>query len=211
MQAHTEKYKGYDIEIYYDEDPENPREWDKLGTMALFHNKYVLGDKVTFHTNDFDGWDEMMRYIIKTYKPVIIKPVYLYDHSGITISTTPFGCSWDSGKIGFYYFTRKQAMDIFGWKRITAKRSKRINKLMEGRLDIYDSYLRGEVFYFHVEYNDETLDGCSGYYREADAIDEAKGVIDHDIKYRRNERTKQLKTWVLNKVPYNNRIYKKEK
>jgi hypothetical protein len=38
----TEEYKGYQIEIHFDDQPESPRDWDNLGAMALFHPRYGL-------------------------------------------------------------------------------------------------------------------------------------------------------------------------
>ena len=29
----------------------------------------------------------------------IVQPLYLYDHGGITMNTTGFSCSWDSGQV----------------------------------------------------------------------------------------------------------------
>ncbi len=44
----TKTIGKYLIEILNDEDPENPREWDNLGTMVCFHRHYNLGDKHNF-------------------------------------------------------------------------------------------------------------------------------------------------------------------
>ncbi len=33
-------YKGYNINIYYDDCPESPREWDNLGTFYTAHHRY---------------------------------------------------------------------------------------------------------------------------------------------------------------------------
>lgn len=43
--VHEEVYKGLVIKIERDEDPENPREWDNLGTMVCWHPKRILGDE----------------------------------------------------------------------------------------------------------------------------------------------------------------------
>lgn len=42
----TEKYRGYDINIYYHPNPENPREWwhSNSATFVCQHRNYVLGD-----------------------------------------------------------------------------------------------------------------------------------------------------------------------
>ena len=40
----TEEYRGYDINIYYDSDPESPREWCNVATFVCEHRRYNLGD-----------------------------------------------------------------------------------------------------------------------------------------------------------------------
>lgn len=48
---------GLVLKILRDEDPLNPRtDWDNLGTMALFHKRYTLGDEGHgLYTSDFEG------------------------------------------------------------------------------------------------------------------------------------------------------------
>lgn len=46
--------------------------------------------------------DELYDLVRATGQYVIL-PLYLYDHSGITISTGPFSCPWDSGQVGWIY------------------------------------------------------------------------------------------------------------
>ena len=86
---HTESYNGMTIKIYADELAESPREWDNLGKMCCFHKRYNLGDK---HTMTVDEVQELVQR-----EDVIALPLYLYDHSGITMNTTGFSCPWDSG------------------------------------------------------------------------------------------------------------------
>jgi hypothetical protein len=43
-----------------------------------------------------------------------ILPVYLYDHSGLTINTTGFTCPWDSGQIGWIYASHEQVKAEYG-------------------------------------------------------------------------------------------------
>ena len=84
-----EVYKGYTINIEKDLDPLNPRtEFDNLGKMVCFHDRYDLGDKDHgINHNDFNSWKEMFDHIKRTEIVAVILPLYLYDHSGITISS----------------------------------------------------------------------------------------------------------------------------
>ena len=96
--------KKYELKIEQDTDPMNPRkDWDNITTMVCGHRSYDLGDKHNYKQGDFNSWDEMKEQIIKDYKVLMIKPLYLYDHSGITISTSSFGCNFDSGQVGWVF------------------------------------------------------------------------------------------------------------
>lgn len=60
---------------------------------------------------------------------VAILPLYLYDHSGLTMSTNDFGDRWDSGCVGFIYMDKDTAMKELGM----AGNEVRIAQAMEGR------------------------------------------------------------------------------
>lgn len=47
-----ETYKGHNIKIEADESPENPRDWDNLGSMYCLHRNYNLGDKHNFSASE---------------------------------------------------------------------------------------------------------------------------------------------------------------
>ena len=45
---------------------------------------------------------------------VFYLPLYLYDHSGITMNTGGFSCSWDSGQMGWIYATKEDIQKEYG-------------------------------------------------------------------------------------------------
>ena len=146
------------LKIFTDDNDINPRtEFDNLGTMICFHNRYRLGDKHTMSIDDAILFE-------KNRKDCIILPLYLYDHSGITIATTPFSCPWDSGKVGFIYITKEKARKEYGWKVMTKKRVEQIEKYLQGEVETYDTYLRGEVYRFEVYEGEELIDSCGGFF-----------------------------------------------
>jgi hypothetical protein len=160
---------GNVLEIHYDESAENPRRaWDNLTIMAVFHNRYDFGDKVDFSSRDFNSWSEMEEHIRKTYKPLAMKPLYMYEHTGITISTTPFGDIWDSGQIGFVYITQKKLdeMEISinegeSWSEFV----KRLESYIDSEVEIEDQYLRGDVYGFIIkDAENNHVDSCWGFY-----------------------------------------------
>ena len=84
-------------------------------------------------------------------RELIMLPLFLLDHGGITMNTTGFGCPWDSGQVGFIYVTRAQIRKEYGWKRITRKRVRQIEKYLAGEVEGYDQYLTGDVYGYTVE------------------------------------------------------------
>jgi hypothetical protein len=90
-------------------------------------------------------------------KYYISLPLYLYDHSGITMNTTGFSCRWDSGQVGFIYVSRSKVREEYGWNRITKAREQQILKYLEGEVETYDQFIRGDVYGFIVEERPEAV------------------------------------------------------
>jgi len=144
------------LEIYFDNDPQSPREWDNLGTMYCFHRRYNFGD-----THDLT-LDEAKK--IEDSKDYISLPIYIYDHSVQTIKTTPFSCPWDSGKLGFIAVSKEKVRKQYGWKVITKKRKEQIKQYLLGEVETYDTYIRGDVYGFTLFENDVETDSCWGFF-----------------------------------------------
>lgn len=168
----------YYLTIDHDNYPENTREWDNFSTMICFHRRYNLGDKHTYNHNDYNGWDEMERDIIKNENVGVILPLYLYDHSGITLSTTPFHCNWDSGQIGFIYVSRETIYEnIRGFKILTKKLKEIVTERLLNELKCYDQYLQNEVYSFEIVKDDERVEYCGGYYDLDECIKEGISMV----------------------------------
>ena len=91
----------------------------------------------------------------------------MYDHGGITISTSPFSCPWDSGKIGVIFVSRKKVREEYSWKVITNKRKNQIIQYLKSEITTYDQYIRGDVYGYRVIDSDgEELDSCWGFFGE---------------------------------------------
>ena len=106
---------------------EDPREWDNLSTMVCWHRRYNLGDKHDF--NDVHEMLEDLAYqagikydedintpnlMTKLAPYYLIKPLYLYDHSGISMSTSdgyPYNDRWDAGVVGFAYISKADVLN----------------------------------------------------------------------------------------------------
>lgn len=178
----TKEIGNYRIEIYPEDSPSNPREWDNLGTMICFHRRYSLGDKHNYDFNDYSGWDDQEKAISKQEDACVILPLYLYDHSGITISTTPFSCRWDSGQIGWVVVSKEKVRKEYSVTRITKKIIEKVNKVLVGEVGTYDQYLTGDVYGYRVFLDDEEIDSCWGFYGEDECMGEAEGIVKYYIE-----------------------------
>jgi hypothetical protein len=174
--------KKYELKIEQDTDPMNPRtEWDNLCTMVCFHNRYDLGDKTDYRSEDYNGWDELKEGIIENEGDIVILPLYLYDHSGITISTNPFNCNFDSGRIGFIFVSKhtikKEGID-----------ETKVIEYLENEVETYDKYLTGDVYRYEI-YEVETcslghehktlIECCGSYMSEEECESEGQSVLQH--------------------------------
>lgn len=119
----------------------DPRgEFDHFGTMVCFHKRYTLGDKHGMTVK------EAMHLEQESDKHVVSLPLYLYDHSGISISVTPFSCPWDSGKVGFIYITKNEIRSLFNVKRVSKKLLNEVLDILRQEVTEYNQYLTGDVW-----------------------------------------------------------------
>lgn len=221
------------LKIYPDMDPESPREWSNLGTMACWHRRYNLGDeqpdespidymeyliaeKDNGELNDrleeeesdyfdehhadeerssmeqIDHWDNYRdAQVLEAFDRYYIwLPLYLYDHSGISISTGSFSCPWDSGQVGFIYVARDRLdgelplanhyplLQYEGTpeEKLYQTRDEHAIGILNAETNSYDFYLRGCCYGFVLEEDGEEVDSCWGFlgedWRES-------GITDH--------------------------------
>lgn len=209
------------VRIFADPNPESPRQWDNLGTMACWHRRYNLGDEqpkvapdqwlmdlaieacprlaeiIDYWDNDGYWWlrekyGKHSTSVIREHvggmvaavleKQYAILPLYLYDHSGITVNTTGFSCPWDSGQVGYIVCSLAKARENWGlddsadWsmpiKRhdgelITLRKATESNLVAE--VETYDQYIGGDVYGFVVEQCDFCPECGDGSWEETDS------------------------------------------
>ena len=171
------------VTIYNDDTMESPRAWDNLGTMICFHNRYDLGDK-----HSFKG-PEDFKQEIKPDKNLIM-PLYLYDHSGITISTSSFNDRFDSGQVGYIYVSYQDIKKEY--KNISKAALDTAKKVLLSEVETYDQYLTGEIYSYSIEKADICkcckhkefvhIDSCSGFY----GLGIDNGMLDHVSNKKQN-------------------------
>lgn len=179
MSVRELEHAGCKIIIKHDENRQNPRtEWDNFGTMICFHRRYNLGDKDHgYSSTDFNGWDELKDEIMKREDAAVILPIFMYDHSGITISTKPFSCNWDSGQIGFIFVSKYDARCEYSCKRLHKNTLEKIRAALEGEVKTYNDYLTGSVYFYLVETEDgEIVGSCGGFYGYDETKDDSEMI-----------------------------------
>lgn len=145
---------GYRVAVELDPDPCNPRkEWDNLGTLVLTDRaRYAFGDDVAS--------DEELREIAEDPRNLVL-PVYIYDHSGVTINTTGFSCPWDSGMVGLIFMTKAKAAREWTCGDAEAKAL----RCLRSEVECLDQYLTGQVYGYRVfDPEGVEIDSCWGYF-----------------------------------------------
>lgn len=231
----TIKYRGFSINIHCDNMAENPaNEWYMLGTIVNW-GKYIIGkgenvfncangaiehilsDLGIEYSDDDIEYDDAKelwnKYAKRIQEKAVILPIYIYDHSGITINTQEFHCQWDSGQIGFVYVSKEAVKKEWEWKLISKKRREHIEGILKANIAVIDDYLRGNVFGYMIEPMNannkiECDDSCCGYYgndmEKNGLLETAKGQIRWCIEHYRTvvkeryERGRQMDSFMRN-------------
>lgn len=193
-------HKGIEYTVTQDEDPTNPRERSNIWKMVCTHKKYRLGDEAidtsftsnrrnafAFHIStsesecDIDFYDledtieEKVFVVGKVYEwidqHVVYLPLYLYDHSRVTMSTTPFSCGFDSGKVWFIYVLKSNP-------EVQWLSDEKIKEYLVSEVKTYDQYLTGDVYCYDIP---EINDNLCWLFWWQEAIDTAIEAIDHYV------------------------------
>lgn len=101
----------------------------------------------------------------------MILPLYLYDHSGITMNTTGFSCPWDSGQVGWIYATGEDVVKEYG--SITPETLEKAKDLLQGEVEYYDHYIRGDCYGLQLFKGEEEIDSCWGFIGDPSDLKEA--------------------------------------
>ena len=205
---------GRTLVIKQDEDSMNPRkDCEPFGTFAGGHHRYDIFDveiedvydlarEVAKTCGQKDGSflnraleDERIgqeAILNKIEKVAVLLPVYMYDHSGITIATTPFSCRWDSGQVGWIFVTKDKIRNEYGVKNITKKTVDRMRWYLNGEIKVLDAYVRGAVYGYRIlDAEGEDEESCWGFFGNNILLNGiVDGLVDEDEKLVRKEASK---------------------
>ena len=111
-----------------------------------------------------------------------VRPLYLYDHGGITISMGSFADSWDSGQVGWITLRKLDAYAEWpqcDWASVDAW----AHHAMEAEVVEYDQYLTGDVWGAVIEDADgEELESCWGFFGDEYAEEQMDEMAGHMVK-----------------------------
>jgi hypothetical protein len=173
-------YKHHRVDIYYDDtDCGNPRDADNLGIMYCEHRNYNLGDmpsQFSSHIPEIDiireavreikdrgyNMNRLERYLRLALGATVVLPLYLYDHSGLSMNTGGFSMcdshGWDWGMVGIICDSQR-TLEYTGASLDSIKRQ------LENEVEQYNAYLHGSVYGYTVT-NIATgieVDACWGF------------------------------------------------
>jgi len=177
----TGTVNGYTVNVTHDETPESPRSWSNLGIMVCRHRRYTLGDSqiADYYLNrngdsigidskaSFQEWQEEL----SGDKIALILPIFMYEHGGISLSTSSYGDKWDSGQVGYIFATRTQIKNEYNVKNITKKTLELVSEVLTAEVEVYGKYVNGSCYHYEVMDGSETVDSCGGYYDVDEAFD----------------------------------------
>lgn len=163
-----------EIKIIQDQDPTSPLEWDNFGTMVCWHSRYNLG-----HKHEFGSAAEFCSWWKENGADGVRLPLFLYDHSGITMNTTGFSCPWDSGQVGWIYATAEKIRKEYSVQRISQATRDKARKVLEQEVETYDQYLTGDVWGYVIDHNGRHLDSCWGFFGRKYCEEQANEAASH--------------------------------
>ena len=203
----------YVYRIVRDEDPESPRDWDNLGKMVCFHLRRDLGDESprcspdeylsrlaceadpkladTLEWLEERGLDERYNRAVgrSLERNYLFRELFLYEHSGMSLSSGPFEYPCDSSIFGFIYVAKDKIRQEYGFKVLTKAREQRILGYLDGEVETSDEFLTGQAYGYRVfevpdgavpeELGEDLEEVASlwGIYREDYAEQEAKASV----------------------------------
>ena len=130
----------------HDPKPKNPRKEEVLTTIVAWHHKYAISD--TYEYRDHAAFLESVR------PEDTVRPLYMYDHGGVVLSTSPFLVLSDSAspyaghhsQVGYVLVTpeRIEALGLDGSDTEFTQR------IIDDEVKEFEAYMNGNVYQVDV-------------------------------------------------------------
>ena len=143
---------------------------DDFGTFVAWHRRRNLGEvNYPKHQEFLEGLEEGAMKI----------PIFIYEHSGFVLSTTPFACQWDSGQVGVWVFTSEDLVRIYGAD--SEETRARAREGVDAQIGYMNAVYNGDVWRYDIEdFDGEIADSCGGFVGE-DALECMKGHVPENL------------------------------
>jgi hypothetical protein len=240
------EHAGLTVKLVHDDDSQyaNPREDSNLGVMFCEYPRYTLGDEDApdprgheVECDCFDASDEpdpecakcegtgtrelsIVDYLKAEHGARVILPLFVYEHSGITMSagqrldtgadnfrsTGRFvgdSAGWDTSSVGVIFDTAETRKEccLEDWD------DERIAEALKSEVELYAAYLEGHVYGYVISADDDdNLDSCWGFLEPTIWQDDAyirvaaREAAEHYAATRERERT-EAAYWAARDVP----------
>lgn len=142
--------RGYEVTIERDETPQSPEEYEPDRVFIYADSKHL---SVTATKKHMEKEGKLENYTEL--------PLYAYVNYGmITISSKPFSCRFDSGRIGSIYVWQDREEEIEAW------------------IAMWNQYLSGDVWDVTVKNRQgEVIESCGSIYGIIEARREAHELV----------------------------------
>ena len=145
----------------------------KFGVIESNNPIDYLVDDIIEAMSFEDKWELLER------SGIAYLPLYVYEHSGMTMNTGGFSCPWDSGQAGWIYTTKEEVLKCGGmiksekgnYIKVTERNWRKAAQIwMEGEVELYDQYLQGECYGYIIDELD--MDDQASLESAMDILDE---------------------------------------
>jgi hypothetical protein len=194
--THTEKYKGYTINIYSDDDADSPQEWgDESVFLVGFHRQFYVTTPMVQKPDDIDAMQ-------KTHH---VLPLEAYIHSGVVLALAKSAEAarfpdrrWDVSLLGAVFVAKTEA-------RTKAK----ARQLAQSLIESWNDYLAGNVYGYVVKDSEgEVMDSCWGYYgdyEKSGVLEAAREAAECAHKRAIEKHVTSRKAQIIHRIPLDKR------
>ena len=177
---------GREVQVFYDPEPDNPRDWGPLTGIVGWHSQRRIGDHpipkspteflIELYAEQFPEMggmsdSEQARFVKRTPYPGVLKPLCMYEHGSVAFSTDnssyPFTDRWDAGQVGFVYVTPQKLVE-----REIADDVEKTEAIIKSELQAWEDFVNGNVYGVSLV----EKSACDSGDTDSDVVGELRGV-----------------------------------
>ncbi|MBS9767822.1 MAG: hypothetical protein KGV44_09835 [Flavobacteriaceae bacterium] len=158
------------LEIYYDDDTESPREWSNLGLIVSKQSiitdeecKPLVQDLINSQARNIEEHLQEMEKIVADYfdsEVVFSIPLLKYEHSGVKYYAGYNDSGWDCGCVGFVFVTESKLKEMG-----TENDFDKISQSIDNEMETLTQWVNNEVYRFVLlDEQGEEVERCTGFY-----------------------------------------------